>query len=124
MYWLTDYVLRDYLDPMNFGSIADWFGNYKIHYEVSNEGDKAIIRLYVPGFSREQLVVKVVNRKINVSGKSKEPYKSFDWSMSVGTNWNHREVSAELIDGILYISVPRKETEQTEEKIVHISCRG
>jgi len=84
----------------------------------------------VPGVSREDVVVEIENNKLLVSGSSKKfvdnccedvrgacSVNNFFRSFSIPVNANVEEVSASYDNGILRITVPKKEKGESKRRV-------
>lgn len=81
--------------------------------------DNLIMEFEVPGFSKKDLNVKVENNVLSVSGCTED--RSFDKSYTLSNVWDATEVSAEAKNGILTITIPKKE--EMKSKVVEVKVK-
>lgn len=86
---------------------------------VAIEDDNLIMEFEVPGLSKKDLNVKVENNVLSVSGCTKD--RSFDESYKLSNVWDTTEVSAEAKNGILTITIPKKE--EMKSKVVEVKVK-
>jgi HSP20 family protein len=83
--------------------------------EVEEEGDHFMLSMEVPGMSREDLKIEVVNNQVMISGEKKSKDKSFSESrkfhrsFSLPTHVDAEKIEAQCQDGILKVYVPKAE---------------
>lgn len=112
---------------------------------ITNKGEDIIVQLSVPGFSKEDIEVKIENKKLVIEGKIKEDVKEDVTEESVNTPKEKEEIvlrrdfkvsgfknevilneemvvnNAELKNGILTISIRRIVPENLKPRTIAIS---
>ena len=92
---------------------------------VINEDKQYLVELAVPGMSKDDFAIKLESNKLIISSEQKEEktkedkkytikeysFNSFTRSFFLPKNIKHDKVEADYKDGILSISLPKKETE-------------
>lgn len=99
---------------------------------IIDEGKDFVVEVQVPGFKKEQIEVKIESKSLKVSAKkekkeettkkylkSKAFVSSFVKEISLPSEVVVDKVTSTLQDGILKITLPKKET-KSESKIVEI----
>ncbi len=131
-------------DWMNFPFGNDWFGRGKsasqmMKTDIRENGDSYDMLIDLPGFSKEDLGVKLENGYLTISASRngnqdendengkfirRERYSgTMSRSFYVGDGVTQEEVKARYENGILKLTVPKKETAQ-EEKTPYIAIEG
>jgi HSP20 family protein len=97
---------------------------YRTDYNSYNasmviEDDNLIMEFEVPGFSKKDLNVKVENNVLSVSACTED--RSFDKSYKLNNMWDGTSVSAEAKNGILTITIPKKE--EMKSKVIEVKVK-
>ena len=97
--------------------------------DVSETPEQLILRLEVPGMSREDIRISVENNVLTVRGEKQQEatqenesfyrtersYGSFERSFSLPTHVNSESVRANMENGVLTIRLPRREEARPRE---------
>ncbi len=125
------------------GLLEDFFGDnffrndHATHVpavNVSKENDALQLELSAPGFTKEDIKVEVENGVLTISGahkvenETKEKtyyrkefsYGSFKRNFNLPDEYNADNISAKYENGILRLSVPKKETVKTSTREISI----
>ena len=87
---------------------------------IMSTEDNYVIELAIPGFEKDQINIKIENNVLNVTGnRTQKEYKkivrneydflTFSRSFNLGKDVDQDSVSAEFVNGILTISLKKKE---------------
>jgi HSP20 family molecular chaperone IbpA len=103
-----------------FDSLFNWdIPSYSRNSRVTNyweiSGDKATLPLEIPGFKKDEISVKLVNRVVSVFGKKDS--RDFNYRYSLPRNSNPNTLTASLEDGILTIGVELNTPEELEIEV-------
>lgn len=105
-----------FLDPSSLGKLSNSKADpIKVIFQ---EDDKNYyVRAVVPGFSQEEIDITVNNRRINISGKKERVSEGADLFSSSQTSFQQSyhlptdsvpdNISAEMDNGILVVSIPK-----------------
>ena len=105
--------------------------------DIIEKKDKYILKMDLPGFSKEDINLSLKNGYLEVSAKVEKEnnndeeekylhrerfYGECERSFYVGDDVNKENINAEFKDGILYIEVPKKEEieDQNESRQIEI----
>ena len=106
--------------------------------DIIEKKDKYILKMDLPGFSKENINLSLNNGYLEVSAKvTKEEnndedekylhrerfYGECQRNFYVGDDVNKENISAEFKDGILYVEVPKNEEEEKPEESRKIDIR-
>ena len=111
------------------------FANFVPAANVSEENDKFIIELSTPGFNKGDFKVAIDDNVLTISSEKKEEHEekgkeftrkefshgSFSRSFNLPENVNADSISANYEDGILNLTLPKKEEEVKKVKEIPIS---
>ena len=103
--------------PMLFGALDDLFESpwEKYSSPLLEHTDRYALRLEVPGYSQEDVKVHLSENVLKVSGhieKSDDVFSSkgsFSKTVLIPDNIDHDAINAEIKNGILVITLPKKE---------------
>ncbi len=116
----------------------DFFGNVGVTYEyplidMIDTNDAILVYAEIPGINKDDIKVKIHNDVLTISGERKEPelpekanciirereFSKFMRSVRLPYPVDVNKVSAEYKDGILKITLPKKE--EFKEKEIQVS---
>lgn len=108
-------MLSRYYDTIR-PSALDLFDPFKVLYGLESSGirhqsdtiDEEGIKIELPGVKASDVDVTVENRSLKVSGKSRHG-KEFSYSYSLRSSVDESNISAKLEDGLLTITLPKKQ---------------
>jgi len=125
---LMNQLFRETQD--SFRNVAERESSFRPGTNVMEEEDYYLIEMAIPGFSKEEVSVKVEEGYIKISGqketgKTDKKYlrKEFGFSklersFKLSDMVNQKNISAEVKDGILNVILPKiKKEEQTVQNI-------
>jgi HSP20 family protein len=109
--------------------IAKMFGEKEHHINVREETDKYILEFSAPGYDKKNIEVKIEQDTI-ISGKQEQEKKeeqknyirqeftsrSFTENYSLPANVQEAEISSTYENGILYVTLPKKELEMGKDE--------
>lgn len=126
-----DRMMEDTLGPWGRGeNLRQWFPVT----DISETPESLTLRLEVPGLSRDQIKISVENNTLSVRGekvqetssedesfhRTERSFGAFERSFALPPYVDTDQVKASLNDGVLAISLPRRE----EAKAREISIEG
>jgi HSP20 family molecular chaperone IbpA len=86
-----------------------------------NTGNEYVIKMELPGFSSDNIKISSENQVLNISGSRErnsqeklvgyEKSVEFDSSYVIPEGFDVNATSAELVNGVLWLTVPREERE-------------
>lgn len=118
------FLANDFFRTNFFGDLLDNESNLsKPAVNIAEEADKFVIELAAPGFGKNDFKINVKNQVLTISStreakkEDKEynytrkefSYSSFSRSFGLPESIDSDSISATYADGILYVSVPKKE---------------
>ncbi len=146
--WKSPFLNGQLEKPVEFNSpltglFEDFFGDayfkndFATHVpsvNVSKEKDELHLELSAPGFSKEDIKVEVERGVLTISGAHKTEeeskdktyyrkeftYGSFKRSFNLPDEYNADSISAKYENGILKLSVPKKEEVKTASRAIAI----
>lgn len=123
-------------DFFNFSIINDSFFSPLVKSrssDIKNLDDRYVISLAVPGLTKNDLKMKLVNDTLTVwHNKAKEDKsgdsssfvsKSFTKSFTIPSNADAKNISAECKNGLLNITIPKRENEDNTEEGIEIKIK-
>lgn len=101
----------------------DFIGSSEHSYSWNEKDNSIDLELDIPGFSKEEIDVKSKANVISISGKPKEGNKrrEFKLSFKVPSSVNADATKAELNNGVLELSVPKKAEELSKDIFIKIT---
>jgi|SRR3989344_1020724 len=126
-------LMSDFFDTDNFFS-PKWFEKEFEHsmpaVNIKENGKEFHIELAIPGMKKEDFKVDVQNNILTISAEKKEEksdknerytrkefsYSSFSRSFTLPGSVNGDKIDAKYNDGILHLSIPKKEEAKTLPK--------
>jgi HSP20 family protein len=146
--WKSPFLNGQIEKPVGFNSpltglFEDLFGDNFFKHDfathvpavnVSREKDALQLELSAPGFTKEEIKVEVENGVLTVSGSHKTEeeskdktfyrkefsYGSFKRSFNLPEEFNAEQISAKYENGILKLSVPKKEEVKASSREISI----
>lgn len=127
---LTGSLLSDFFDDDRFFNYPSSRGQALPAVNVK-ETDKAFeVELSAPGYNKKDFNISVDNRLLTVSAESKQGkektednytrrefgYSSFSRSFSLPANTNEDDIHAKYEDGILKLTIAKKDTQPSTSK--------
>ena len=86
-----------------------------------NTGNEYVIKMELPGFSSDDIKISSENQVLNISGSRErnpqeklvgyEKLVEFDSSYVIPEGFDVNATSAELVNGVLWLTIPREERE-------------
>ena len=121
--------------PQQAGSAMTPSGIYRPQVDVSGDETQYEINLDVPGLSEDDLSIEVKGDVLTIRGAKEEKheqkdkqfyrmersYGSFQRTLSLPGDANADDIQAKLKDGVLTLTLPRSQSEQTDVKHITIS---
>ena len=114
MFYTTN-TLDDLLTEMNTTFNDNFFLNRRknnsIKYNTESDDSGVVLTMEVPGYNNSLIDVTVEGRTLVVEGKSNSGnLDGFIEKFSLGDKFNGENVEALIVDGILTVSIPYKES--------------
>jgi HSP20 family protein len=129
--------------PMFDEAFNDFFGGSLMNHSFHSKGAAVNIKedeknyhleFAVPGFSKEEFRIKLENQMLTVSGEKKSEsnedvkdytrrefsFASFERSFNLPESVNSEDISAEYVNGILNVHIPKKAEEKAESRSIEI----
>ena len=99
------------------------FNSSELPYNWRDADNSLNLELDVPGFGKGEIEVKTKENVISINGKPNEnsQRRNFNLSFKMPSYVNPAETKAELQNGVLVVSVPKKEIAVAKEIDVKIS---
>jgi HSP20 family protein len=131
----TRNLLSDFFGEDEFFKPEWWNNNWMPAVNISDENGHYTIELAAPGLSKDDLDIKVENGVLTVSSETKSEeekteknytrrefsYSSFKRSFRLPQNTNEDGICAKYEDGVLYLTVDKKEiTAQENSKAIAV----
>jgi HSP20 family protein len=99
--------------------------------DIENQGKNLMVLAELPGVPKENIDIKVTERSIEISAKAQlekkdegkdyyhheRSYKSYYRNIPLPTEVDHTKADAELKDGLLKVTLPKKNEESLKDKI-------
>jgi HSP20 family protein len=99
--------------------------------DIEDTGKNIMVTAEMPGIPKENIDIKVTENSLEISAKAQQDiedkgkdyyhrersYQSYHRSLPLPTEVDHKKVDAELKDGILKVTLPKKKEESLKEKI-------
>ena len=127
---LSDNVLDHYLFNRDDVYDSNWHSNGSPHTNIVEEGDKFRIEMALPGYAKEQISMKyhedILTVNASVEDHSKEGMKfltrefglkNFSKRFTIPKTLNSEGINAEFNNGILSITVPKREEVKEKEPV-------
>jgi HSP20 family protein len=127
-------LVKDIL-PMSAQPAGTLLGDFRAALDVSGDDKQYLIRLDVPGFSESELSIDNQDNVITIKGhkeveqesKDKQYYRversygSFQRTLAIPDDGDINSIHAALKDGVLNITIPRREMEAKDSRKIPIS---
>ena len=85
--------------------------NKYINYSTSNDDSGVTLTMEVPGYNKKLIDVTIENNILVIEGSSNSgDTDGFVEKFSMGDKFNSENIEAKIVDGILTVSVPFKES--------------
>jgi HSP20 family protein len=111
------------------GPPTSWSGLFTPRFDVKETKDAYVLKADLPGVKEEEIEVSLSGSMLTISGEKKEEYKqegeqyyamersygSFARSFSLPDSTDGEHVTAELKDGVLTVSVPKRAEAQSRK---------
>jgi HSP20 family protein len=127
-------LTRDWLAPARWRSLLNWepftglapsadqIGGYIPEFDIKEKADAFVLKADLPGVRTEDLNVQANDNRLTISGKREEEkeekgettyrmersYGSFTRSFTLPESIDSSKVNAELKNGVLTLTVPKK----------------
>jgi HSP20 family protein len=99
---------KDAFDRMFEETMFDMLSEFKPkNQSMEIDGDDLVMKFDVPGFSKKDFKITVEDTTLVIDGTTET--RKFFKSYKIQPNWNLKNTSAEAKDGILTITIPKKE---------------
>jgi len=112
----------DLFDEFFDGKTFNFYNSSNVNYKSSEEDNNYILRLSVPGVKKENLKVKTDGENLIVKYEKPEKILSFGFDINsfekkwvLPNNVENKKISSKYQDGVLIITIPKK-----EESIIEI----
>ena len=122
--WFSDSFFRP--DRFSiFNDLAEQKTSRSVAINIYEDEENYYLTAEVPGFSKKEVNVELENSVLTISGerktkKGKSEYsESFSRSVTVGDKVNGDKVKAKLEDGVLTVTLPRRE--ESKPKSINVS---
>ena len=104
---------KDTFDRLFDEALVDMLSTFKPKYEsMAIKDDELNMEFEVPGFSKEDFKITVEDLNLIIEGSTKS--KKFNKSYKINEGWDVSKTSAEVRNGILTITIPKKETKKSK----------
>lgn len=139
---MSTLVKRYAFEPLSlWNDLDNWNKVFKSYDSTKNtpidiiENDKSyIVKVDVPGFEKEEISISVDDNILTIQGEKKQEnddskenyirkeryYSSFSKSISLYDNIDTNKINAELKNGILDLTLPKKTTQEKTLKKIEI----
>jgi HSP20 family protein len=118
----------------NFKSAVERDLNFRQGTNVIEEEDYFLLEMAIPGFAKSEVNIKVEEGHIKIAAKkevTKEQkekkyirrefgVKSFDRSFKLSEGIDEAKISAEVIDGVLNVILPKMQKEEVKARSIEI----
>ena len=110
---------KDAFDRMFDETILDMLSTFTPKNETMKvDGDELIMSFDVPGFSKKDFKITVEDTTLVIDGTTED--RKFFKSYKIQKNWDVKNTSAEVKNGILTLTIPKKEI---KKDLVEISVK-
>jgi len=110
---------KDTFDRMFDETMLDMLSTFKPKNEsMKVDGDDLVMSFDVPGFSKKDFKITVEDTTLVIDGTVED--RKFFKSYKIQKNWDVKNTSAEVKNGILTLTIPKKEI---KKDLVEISVK-
>lgn len=110
---------KDAFDRMFDETMLDMLSTFKPKYEsMKVDGDDLVMSFNVPGFSKKDFKITVEDTTLVIDGTTED--RKFFKSYKIQKGWDVKNASAEVKNGILTLTIPKKEI---KKDLVEISVK-
>jgi HSP20 family molecular chaperone IbpA len=112
---------KDAFDTLFDETMLDMLSTFKPKNEtikLDTDGDELIMSFDVPGFSKKDFKITVEDITLVIDGTTED--RKFFKSYKIQKNWDVKNTSAEVKNGILTLTIPKKEI---KKDLVEISVK-
>ena len=110
---------KDAFDRMFDETMLDMLSTFKPKNETMKvDGDDFIMSFDVPGFSKKDFKITVEDTTLVIDGTTE--HRKFFKSYNIQKDWDVKNTSAEVKNGILTLTIPKKEI---KKDLVEISVK-
>ena len=134
----TFYFPRDLMTaPRNSNNNNNNNGSHSIHansqywrhpgYEVNEDDKNYMVSVDVPGVKPEDMTIKVEENTLRLSGGRKVKTdkevseRRFDYRLSLGDDVDLEKIAANLENGVLHLTAPKKVVKKPEARTIQIT---
>ena len=104
---------KDTFDRLFDETMTEMLSTFKApHSSMEIVNDELNMEFEVPGFSKDDFKITVENHKLIIEGSTNS--KVFNKSYKINDGWNVSKTSAEVKNGILTITIPKKESKKSK----------
>lgn len=129
------HTLGGLVKDMNKFFYDDNWSNTTAPVNIKETENAYEVQVIAPGLNKEDIKIKVEDKSLKVSYEQKEEnneqtdkyvrneyhFRSFKRSFTLSDKVNAEAITAKYTDGILYVTVPKKETEEKTTKDITVS---
>ena len=105
-----------------FNSVSSLKPSYdysNINYELSEDGNELNLSFDVPGFSKSDLTIEVLDSHMNINGEIGN--RTFSKRFRLSNSWDLSQAKATVTNGVLDIVVPK--LEEKRKKTIEIKVK-
>jgi len=105
-----------------FNSVSSLKPSYdysNINYELSEDGNELNLSFDVPGFSKSDLTIEVLDSHMNINGEVGN--RTFSKRFRLSNSWDLSQAKATVTNGVLDIVVPK--LEEKRKKTIEIKVK-
>jgi HSP20 family protein len=105
-----------------FNSVSSLKPSYdysNINYELSDDGNELNLSFDVPGFSKSDLTIEVLDSHMSINGEVGS--RTFSKRFRLSNSWDLSKANATVTNGVLDITVPK--LEEKRKKTIEIKVK-
>jgi HSP20 family protein len=103
----------------SFKPSYDYMGMSNINYELSEDGNEINLSFDVPGFSKSDLNIEVLDSHMSINGEVSG--RTFHKNFRLSNSWDLSQAKAVVKNGVLEITVPK--LEEKRKKTIEIKVK-
>tara|TARA_Y100000034_G_scaffold33928_1_gene41493 strand:+ start:13604 stop:13960 length:357 start_codon:yes stop_codon:yes gene_type:complete len=95
----------------------DFSGFRESKIDIRENSSSFVVQVPLAGFTKENVDIDLEGNilKIRAENRKKENFYSFKRSLSLGSNIDAENISAEMKDGMLTVIIPKKEIKESKK---------